>query len=87
MGRGTRLKDHETLISLAPYPWIKERDPRCAANGPGHRNQACAFQHSEGSSFRVAVHAPRIKGEGVGKGDGFAGVLELGPVPNGQVGR
>ena len=34
MDHGTRLKDHETLISLTPYPWIKQRDPWCTARGP-----------------------------------------------------
>ena len=36
MDHGTRLKDHETLISLLLTlgPRIKERDPGCAAQGP-----------------------------------------------------
>jgi hypothetical protein len=35
IGRGTRTKDHGTLISLATYPWIEDQAARSVVRGPG----------------------------------------------------
>jgi hypothetical protein len=66
---GSRAMSHGARSSVwrnhFNSPRIKQRDPWCTANGSGYRNQACAFQHSEGSSFSMTIHAPRSSSEGV----------------------
>ena len=82
VGRGTRTKDHGTLI-LAPYPWIKERDPRCAAQGPFNGDQSRSLQCPQCPTFRMAVHAPGIKSEGVWQCNGYSLTFQLAAIPDG----